>query len=358
VTAVDVVLPEGVHDPARPSGGNTYDRRICAGLTSLGWRVREHLIAGTWPLPGPAGGAALAEAFAGIPDGGLVLVDGLVSAAAPSALAAAAERLRLVVLVHMPAGDVPDGHEVVSTRDGERIVLTAAAAVVVTSRWSRDWLIREYELEPRRVHVAEPGADAAPLASGTQTGGRLLCVAAVAPHKGHDTLVAALAEIADLPWQCTCVGPLDRNPGYVAGIRRGVEEHGLRDRVCFTGTRVGADLDHAYAAADVLVLASRGESYGMVVTEALARGLPVVATAIGGVPESLGRTADGRPPGLLVPPDEPSALAQALRRWMQDTDLREQLRQAARERRGTLTGWASASARVAGVLGGLGQTRT
>jgi glycosyltransferase involved in cell wall biosynthesis len=296
----------------------------------------------------------LAAAFTGIPDGSVVLVDGLVAAADPGALVAAAGRLRLVVLVHMPVGEVPDGHELIGTRDEERAVLTAAAAVVATSRWSRDRLIREYGLAPHRVHVAEPGADAAPVASGTQTGGQLLCVAAVAPHKGQDTLVAALAEIADLPWRCTCVGPLDRNPRYVAGIRRAVDEHGLRNRVCFTGTRVGADLDQAYAAADALVLASRGESYGMVVTEALARGLPVVATAVGGVPESLGRTADGRPPGLLVPRDDPYALAQALRRWLQDTNLRAELRQAAGERRGTLASWAVPSARVAGVLGGLG----
>ena len=101
----------------------------------------------------------------------------------------------------------------------------------------------------------------------------------------------------------------------------------------FTGPRTGADLAAAYAAADVLVLASRGETYGMVVTEALARGLPVIATAVGGLPEALGRGPGGDLPGLLVPPDDPAALAAALRRWLGEPDLRQRLRQSAAERR-------------------------
>ena len=121
----------------------------------------------------------------------------------------------------------------------------------------------------------------------------------------------------------------------------------------FPGPRVGRRLDRAYAAADLLVLPSRAETYGMVVTEALARGLPVVATDVGGVPEALGHGAEGTRPGLLVPPGDPAALGAALRSWLEDTDLRGRLRRAAWERRATLRGWDATTSVITDVLDGL-----
>ena len=105
-----------------------------------------------------------------------------------------------------------------------------------------------------------------------------------------------------------------------------------------------------YAAADLVVAPSRTETYGMVVTEALARGIPVVGAEVGGLPEALGRTADGRLPGILVPPGDPAPLADALRRWLTDAGLRDDLRRAARERRTTLPGWDVTAERLSGVL--------
>jgi glycosyltransferase involved in cell wall biosynthesis len=175
----------------------------------------------------------------------------------------------------------------------------------------------------------------------------------VTPTKGHDVLLAALATVTDLPWRCVCMGSLNRDPGFVRRLGRQARAGGISDRVLFTGPRAVADLDVAYAAADVLVLASRAETYGMVVTEALARGLPVIATAVGGLPEALGRGADGTRPGLLVPPGDPGAFAAALRCWLGDPDLRQRLRQAARERRVTLSGWPATAARISRILAGI-----
>ena len=104
---IDVVVPEGIDDPARPSGGNTYDRRIYRGLTARGWRVREHAVSGSWPWPDAAAEDALARVVRGIRDGAVVLVDGLIASAAPNVLVPEARRLALVVLVHMPLGDGP-----------------------------------------------------------------------------------------------------------------------------------------------------------------------------------------------------------------------------------------------------------
>ena len=381
---VHVVLPDGIDDPNRPSGGNNYDRRICRGLTAIGWDVREHQVRGSWPEPDASNRADLAGVLAEIPDGAVVLLDGLIASAVPDVLLPESGRLRLVVLVHMPLGDKPDA------RSREHLVLTAAAAVITTSHWTRDLLLDRYALAAGKVRVATPGVDPAQPAPRTPVGGELpgieipgselsgielpgielsgielpgielpdderpgselLCVAAVSEHKGQDLLLAALALITDLGWHCVCVGSVTRDPAFVRQLARQAAVSGLTDRIRFAGPRTGPELDNSYAAADVLVLASRGETYGMVVTEALARGLPVIATAVGGVPEALGRCPSGGLPGLLVPPDDPAALATALRRWLGEPVLRQRLRQCAWERRSTLTDWSVTAQQVAGTL--------
>ena len=126
-------------------------------------------------------------------------------------------------------------------------------------------------------------------------------------------LLDGLATATDLSWRCACVGSLVRDPAFADGVRRRARDSGLGDRVRFPGPRTGPELDRAYAAADLLVLASHAETYGMVVTEALARGLPVLAAEVGGVTEALGHGEDGTRPGLLVPPGDPAALGAALR---------------------------------------------
>ena len=345
--AVDVVVPAGIDDPLRPSGGNSYDRRVCDGLVSCGWAVRVREVAGAWPWAGERGRRELKGALAELPDHALVLMDGLVASAVPEVVLRESRRLRLVVLLHMPVG-APARGAVAGRR--ERLGLSAAAAVVVTSEWSRTWLLTAYGLEPGRVHVARPGVDGAQPTVGGADGGRLLCVGAVTPAKGQDLLLAALSSVADRGWRCRCVGSRALDPAFVARLRRDALAGGLRGRFVLLGPRTGRQLERAYAGADALVLASRAETYGMVVTEALARGVPVLATAVGGVPEALGVTSGGERPGLLTPPGDVGALSEALRCWLDDEALRAGLRAAARARRRSLPGWAATVDRVAGVL--------
>ena len=347
---VHVIVPRGIDDPARPSGGNTYDRRVCRDLATLGWTVREHAVPGAWPRPGEAAHAALARAVGRIPDGSMVLLDGLVASTAPETLIPEARRLRAVVLVHMPLGHRPPDEEGGAVRARERDVLAAAAAVLTTSAWARRRLGELYGVPAERVHVAKPGVDSARLAPRSAAGDALLCVAALTPDKGHDVLLDGLATATDLTWHCECVGSVVRDPECAARVRRRARNIGLGDRVRFPGPRTGAELDHAYAAADLLVLPSYAETYGMVVTEALARGLPALATEVGGVSEALGHGDDDTVPGLLVPPGDPAALGAALRSWLEDAELRDRLRRAARERRTGLRPWATTASEIADVL--------
>lgn len=344
---VYVLLPDGIDDPTRPSGGNTYDRHLCGELGAHGWSVRERAVAGFWGRPDAASFAALEEGMREIPDDAVVLLDGLIASTAPEVLVPQASRLRLIVLVHMPLGHRPPDDD---ARRREREVLDTATATVTTSAWSRRRLIELHDLPAHRVHVAEPGAAAGEPASGTEAGGALLCVGAVTFEKGHDILLEALESIAALPWHCTCVGSLDRDLAFVEGLRRRSLDAGLGERVSFAGPRTGADLDRTYASADLLVHASRAETYGLVVTEALARGLPVIAADVGGLAEALGEGAGGTRPGLLVAPEDPVALAGALSAWLGDAALRARLRRAAGERRESLPRWSTTASEVSRVL--------
>lgn len=348
MNGVRVVVPAGIDDPARVSGGNRYDRAVCDVLRDVGWSLTEIAAEGPWPRPDASALASLARSLDALPDAALVLVDGLIASAAGAVLVPRSERLRLVVLVHMVLGDHAVDRGVVAERD-ESAVLAAARAVVTTSAWTRRRLLEQYRLPAARVHVARPGSQPAPVSPRTPDGGRLLCVGTLSPLKGQDLLLAALGSLVGLPWRCTLVGPLDRDPRFVASLARRATATGIAGRVRMSGPRTGAALRSEYGDADLLVVPSRSETYGMVVPEALATGVPVVAAEVGGIPEALGHTAEGVP-GLLVPPDDSAALAAALARWLTDAGLRRRLRCAALRRREALPDWRTTGACISRVL--------
>jgi glycosyltransferase involved in cell wall biosynthesis len=325
---VHLLVPAGFAE--RPSGGNVYDRRVRAGLVGLGLDVVTHEVASA---------PDVASALPAVPDGAVVLVDSLVASWAAEPLLAEVVRLRLVPLVHM-AFESP----------GERELLAAAPVVLTTSGWSRRWLLERYRLDADRLHVAVPGVEVADPVPGSEAGTALLCVASVLRAKGHDVLLGALATLTDLEWRCTLVGPLDLDPDLVDELHKSAADAGIADRLVFAGPVPHDEMRAAYAGADLVVLPSLAESYGMVVTEALAHGLPVVASAVGGVPEALGRADDGSTPGLLVRPDDSDALAGALRRWLEDPRRRRRLRRSAGLRRLTLPTWSQTTAHVAAAL--------
>lgn len=337
-----VVLPGDIDDPAAPSGGNTYDRRVLTGLAATR-EVHEIAVAAPWPYPSARDAARLAAELGALPDGATTLLDGLVACAVPEVVEAEADRLDLVVLVHLPLGDETGAAPELPGL--ERRTLHAARSVVATSTGAARRIETLHDLPAGSVHVAPPGVDPAPLATGGATGGRLLCVAAVTPRKAQDVLAEALRTLDDLDVACVCVGALDRDPDFTARVRALAG-----DRIHFAGTRTSAALESSYAAADLLVLPSRAETYGMVVTEALARGIPVLGTTVEGVPEALGQAPDGTVPGGLVPPGDVQSLATALRRWLTDAGLRRSWRAAARARRAGLRGWDETTRRLSEVL--------
>ncbi|MQA63767.1 MAG: glycosyltransferase, partial [Actinophytocola sp.] len=255
-TGVVLVVPGGVEDEMAPSGGNIYDQRIRDGLASAGIGVRQIAVAGTWPQPAEAARAELARSLDSLPDGAVVLLDGLVACGVPEVVVPRVARLRLAVLVHMPlADDVGLPGDVAAELDRrERETLVAAAAVVATSEATARRLVDWHGLGS--VDVVPPGVDHAPLSSGSETGSEVLCVGSVAPLKGQDVLVEAMAGLADLAWHCRCVGP-PRDLEFTGGLNGRIEQLGLADRIQLIGPRTRKQLAQLYADSDLLVLPSR-----------------------------------------------------------------------------------------------------
>jgi glycosyltransferase involved in cell wall biosynthesis len=346
---VHVIVPEGFDDPGQPTGGNIYDRRVCAGLAGAGWDVLVTRVAAAWPVSSPGARSGLARIVSAIPDGETVLIDGLIASPAAAQLLPHTGRIRMTVLLHMPLATALDTRHDASAQRSERAVLRAATGVVATSEWTRQQVLTRYAIPAHRVHVARPGVDRVH-APARPVHGRLICVGVLGRHKGQDLLVEALAGLAGRDWHCVLAGPLDRDPDFAGQLRARITHLGYGHRIRLTGVLTGAALDHAYTTADLLVAPSRSETYGMTVTEALAHGLPVIAAAVGGLPEALGSAADGTRPGQLVPPGDPAALAAALGDWLGDERHRHRLRAAARQRRSTLRAWEQTTQEIAHAL--------
>jgi glycosyltransferase involved in cell wall biosynthesis len=359
IARVHVIVPEGFDDPGQPTGGNIYDRRVCAGLAEAGWQV---LVAPV-PAPCPAGDpgaradlarAGLARVMSAVPDGDSVLIDGLIASPAAAELLPHTGRIPVTVLLHMPLATAADAPHDAGAERSERAVLAAAAGVVVPSEWTRRLVLARYGIAAGRVHVARPGAD--PVAVPPRpVPGRLLCVGVLAPHKGQDLLIEALADLADRDWHCVLAGSPGRDPGFTRHLQARISGLGYGHRVRLSGVLAGAALSRAYTTADLLIAPSRAETYGMTVTEALAHGLPVIAANVGGLPEALGTTAGGTRPGQLIAPGDPAALAAALDRWLDNEPYRQRLRAAVHQRRLALDGWEQTTQEIANALSGFGR---
>ncbi|HET7900156.1 MAG TPA: glycosyltransferase family 4 protein [Candidatus Nanopelagicales bacterium] len=343
------LLPDLVDDARHPSGGSLYDRRVLAGLAGGGWSVHEHVVVGPWPWAPPESLRELRRTVAEIPDGATVLVDGIIASSTPDILLPS--RFRLVVLLHLPLGETfPSSGDVASVRRAEQAVLGSAAAVVVTSTWTRRRVLARYDLDPQRVHVAEPGADPAPATRSEHAGRRLVQLAPLTALKGQDVLLDALDRLRDLDWSLRLVGARDLEPEYADGLQAALASFG--DRIGVTGALGRDGVAAELAGCDLLVVPSRTETYGMAVTEALSRAVPVVAARVGGLPATLDR--GGELPGTLVAPDDPAALAAVLRGWLTDETLRARWRAAARARRPLLHGWDATASAVDAALRSIG----
>lgn len=327
-------------DLATLTGGYNYDRAVLARIPFL-----RHLpLPQGFPFPSGAALRTSAEALASLSPDEVLLIDGLAFGALPID-AVSGIKAKIVALVHHPlALETGLSADVAQTfRERERAALTYAQAVIVTSHATKQILISDYGVEAQRITVALPGTDRAPRAQGSGGAPHLLAVGSVVPRKAYDVLLQALERCADLDWSLTIAGSLERAPDYAQKLLAQAN-----DRTRFVGEVSDAELKELYARSDLFVMSSHFEGYGMVLGEAMVRGLPIVMTRGGAMVDTVPDVA-----ALKVAPGDASALGIALRQAITDRALRQSLSDASYAAGQALPTWDETAQRIAYVLEGV-----
>ncbi len=331
------------------TGGYAYDRRVIEMLPAFGVAVKHLALPASFPNPTAADLAKTRDALKMRRSGATLMVDGLAFGAFPQALIDDLDG-RVLAIVHHPLfleTGLPHPRKV-ELKATEAAALARADHVVVTSRATARIVIEHLGIDGEKITIAEPGTDPADRATGTGAPLQILSVGAVVPRKGYDLLIEALAPLSDIDWRLTIAGALDRSPQAVAAARDAIENHRLQSRVTLAGKVVPATLDRFYESADLFVSASLFEGYGMVLAEAMARGLPIVAATGGAAAETAGAGA-----ALHFEAGDVEALRGALRRALTDKKLRDRLADASWEAGRTLPTWHETARRIAAVILGL-----
>ena len=333
-------------DLATPTGGYAYARRLLAEAPGAGLALRHVALPEGFPRPGASALRETERRLQALPAGRPVLIDGLALGVLPPALLRAVPG-PVVALCHHPlaleSGLVPE--EAAGLRESETAGLAASARVIATSETTARTLIAEFGVTPEKLTVAPPGTDPAPPARGSGGPGvALLAVGALVPRKGHDILIEALGGLKGLDWRMTIAGPADRDVGHAGALAAQMQARGLGARVTLAGALDENGMARAYDAADLFVLASRHEGFGMAYVEAMSRGLPVIGTDAGAVPEAT------RCAARLVPPGDVRALRMILGELIRDEGARARLARACADAAEGFTRWPETAAIVAGAL--------
>ncbi|MDO9317407.1 MAG: glycosyltransferase family 4 protein [Gammaproteobacteria bacterium] len=327
------------------TGGYGYDRRLIAGLQALGLSVAHMPLSGTFPVPDAAALADAESRFATLPDGAIVIADGLAFGVMEEIVERHGARLQIIALCHHPLALEAglSAAEAQRLQLSEQRALQAARAVLVTSTPTANLLTQQFSISESKITVALPGTDRQHFAPCTGNPPMLLTVATLTPRKAHDVLIEALAQISDLPWSARFVGGMEFDPAWATALQHKVHACGLQQRIHFLGGLTA--LEHEYDGADLFVLPSLFEGYGMAFAEALAHGLPVVAARAGAVPDVVPESA-----GILVPPGDVQALAEALRRLLTEPALRQSLQLGAQQAAARLPTWTDTARIVANLI--------
>ena len=335
-------------DFAAPTGGYVYARKI---LPLLAERLRIEVcqLPAGFPLASEAELDEAAAALAALNKPGVVFfIDGLAYGALPvSALDAL--NAPIVALVHHPLG-LEEGlnpSEKAHLLKTEEEALALAEHIVAPSHGTARELTRLFSVPDRKITIAEPGILRGKRSEGAEAGEPLhvVTVGILTPRKGYGGLIDALNLVRDLPWRATIAGSLDRSPETAALVRRKLTEYGLEERVRLAGQFDEATLSSLYSSADIFALASFYEGYGMAFAEAMAHGLPVVASGEGAVRDTVPVSA-----GFVCAAGDMAAFAEALRVLLSNAALRKEKAEGAWRHGRTLPDWAHTADTIAHVL--------
>lgn len=329
-------------DLATPSGGYGYARRVLRGAPAAGLDLQHLALGPGFPDPRAEDPARAAELLAAVPPDRPLLIDGLALGSLPPAVL---DRIGapVVALCHHPlaleTGLGPERAAALET--SERAALAFARATVTTSRATAEVLRTRFGVSGSTIVVAPPGTDPAPRAPGSGGPGcAIVSVGSITPRKGHGRLIRALATLTDCDWKLRIIGHAP-NAGAHAALQDEIGQLGLADRVVVAGPQSMMAVTAAYQAADLFVLASEYEGFGMAFAEAMANGLPVLGLESAAVAEATLGAARLEPADLFGP-----ALAELVRRPAMRAELAERCWRAAAR----LPRWPDSIARIADAL--------
>lgn len=333
-------------DLSSPTGGYAYDRHILKLLPKHGISVSHLPLPGTYPFPDEHDLALAQTILSGCKPTDAMLIDGLAFGAMPPEVIRAIPG-PIIALVHHPlAYETGLSAAQASTLQAvERTALAYAQLVVATGEVTLRLLTETYGVDPNRCRLAVPGTEPRIPATGTGQPVALLTVGAISPRKNYTGLVAALATLGDLDWQLTIAGSTSHDPAETRHLTRAICDANLQDRIRLTGAIPQEELDQAYEQADAFVMASAFEGFGMVLTEALARGLPIVTTKVGAASTVIPDNA-----AIKVATADCKALADALRIVISDKARRRAMSDAAAHAASTLPRWDDTAGTIARAI--------
>ncbi len=345
MTSVAFAIPG---DLSRTTGGYAYDRHVLRLLPDHGIEPVHVALPGSFPAPTDADLAETSRLLLAQDWRTPLLIDGLAYGAFPTGMAAGLAG-RVIALCHHPLA-LETGTPPERAADLKRLEMAAlgyACAVIVTGHGTRDLLVSDFGVDAAKITVAEPGVERSARAVETAFGQplRLLAVGSLSPRKGYDLLIEALVPLASLPWHLTIIGAGDEASPYPASLRALIDARQLGHRITMLGAMSDIELDSHYRSSDIFVMASHFEGYGMVLTEALARGLPIVTTLSGPGAAAL---PDGA--AQKVQPGDAGELSGALAYLIGDTVARQRHADAAWAVASHLPRWDDTARMIADVV--------
>lgn len=331
-------------DISTPTGGYAYNRRMIAELSALGWHVEVINIGNDFPRPSKITIDTTRERLTAVTKGIPIIIDGLAFGVMPELAAELHAFHPLIALVHLPLA-LESG---ISSNEEQEFYRCECAAlahtdrIIVTSELTSIILIKDYGVAPERITIALPGNDPKQFVIKNCRIPSLLVVGSLIRRKGYDILAEALGSLKELSWRLTIAGDRKMDPSVTSAFDAKLLSIGLWDRITMMGGVSEDHLNDLYKEADIFVLPSRFESYGMAYAEAIAYGLPVIGTTACGLPKKF---LEG---SILITPNDIKALTDALRCLIINNVERERLAAASRKAAKLLPTWRQSAEIFAG----------
>ncbi len=320
-------------DKDQRTGGFIYEARVLRVLNEIGCYTEHLQLPGSFPNPTQEDMAFTLNALHAVPEMRPIILDGLVFGAIdPEGLSQV--KAPIIAMIHHPLGletGLPtERAEFLLKNEAE--ALRHTARVVVPSPETARVLINQFNAKPELINIAPPGFDRPSVNRHPIDPPLILSVGLLAPRKGHDTLLRALATIKDLEWQAIVVGK-EHDQDTAKDLYNQSKTLGLSTRITFAGELDQDSLNDCFNSATLFALATRYEGYGMVLGEAMMFGLPIISCDVGAVAETVGDAA------ILTPSEDALAFGASLRLLLEDQDTRTRLARLSELRSKSLPSW-------------------